>query len=133
MCNTTSPPAAFYSALNDSRTNRSNRSYFDPNPIASGAAAIPALSPLTAADAAAAGGAVKLLFNERARWLWLTAHRLGDLRRLIRQYRRPANTVFPTGAYFKSNPSVYGVDVNIPVPITEQNNPNFTACLDRLP
>src|SRR2546421_660462 len=94
---------------------------------------IPTLPNLTAADDAAAGGAVNLLFNERARWLWLTAHRLGDLRRLIRQYGRAANTVFPTGPYFKSNPSAYGVDVNIPVPITEQNNPNFTACLNRLP
>jgi hypothetical protein len=52
---------------------------------------------------------------------------------LVRQYGRAANAVFPTGRYFKSNPSTYGVDVNIPVPITEQNNPNFTACIDRLP
>src|SRR5207245_1967916 len=133
QADTTSPPAAFYSALNDPRTNPSNRSYLDPNPIESGAAAIPALSPLTAADAAAAGGAVKLLFNERARWLWLTAHRLGDLRRLERQYGRPDSTVFPKGSYFKSNFPVYGTDVNIPVPITERNNHNFTGCLDRLP
>src|SRR2546422_7070877 len=134
QADTTSPPAAFYSALNDSRTNPSNRSYFDPNPIASGAAAIPALSPLTAADAAAAGGAVKLLFNERARWLWLTAHRLGDLRRLIRQYGRVADAVFPSGAYFKPTSfATYGPDVNFPIPVTEKNNPNFTGCLDRLP
>jgi hypothetical protein len=76
---------------------------------------------------------VNLLFNERARWLWLTAHRLGDMRRLIRQYGRPANTVFPTGSYFKVNFASYGTDVNFPIPITEKQNPNFSACLDRNP
>ena len=88
---------------------------------------------LTATDTTNAGGAVNLLFNERARWLWLTAHRLGDLRRLIRQYGRLPNTVFPTGPYFKVNFTDYGNDVTIPVPITERNNPNFTACLNRDP
>jgi hypothetical protein len=70
-----------------------------------------------------------LLFTERAYWLFLTSHRLGDLRRLVRQYGRPVNTVFPTGEYFKGG--TYGNDVNLPVPGAEKNNPNFTACLDR--
>ncbi len=133
---TANPSAAFFTALNDPRANSSSRSYLNPSPFSRTDTLtnpIPVLPNLTAADDTAAGGAVNLLFNERARWLWLTAHRLGDLRRLIRQYGRPANTVFPTGPYFKSNPSVYGPDVNMPVPITEQNNPNFRACLDRLP
>ncbi len=133
---TANPSAAFFTAVNDPRANPSSRSYLNPSPFSRTDTLtnpIPVLPNLTAVDDTAAGGAVNLLFNERARWLWLTAHRLGDLRRLIRQYGRPANTVFPTGPYFKSNPSVYGPDVNIPVPITEQNNPNFKACLDRLP
>jgi len=37
----------------------------------------------------------------------------------------------PTGAYFKGG--LYGTDYNFPVPFEETNNPNFTACLDRLP
>ncbi|HMA41332.1 MAG TPA: hypothetical protein VKP10_14755, partial [Gemmatimonadales bacterium] len=74
-----------------------------------------------------------LLFNERGRWLWLTAHRLSDLRRLVRQYGRAANSVFPTGAYFKVQVPTYGNDVNFPVPIDELNNPNFTQCIDRNP
>jgi hypothetical protein len=134
---TTSNTGAFYNALNDPRVvNAASRSYFNANPFDRTNTLtnpVPALGALTTDSATAAGGAVNLLFGERARWLWLTAHRLGDLRRLIRQYGRLANTVFPTGAYFKSNPSVYGPDVNIPVPVTEKNNPNFTACLDRLP
>ena len=68
---------------------------------------------------------VDQLFKERAYWLFLTSHRLGDLRRLIRQYSRGAETVFPTGAYFKAG--AYGTDVNSPVPQQEQNNPNFVA------
>jgi hypothetical protein len=65
------------------------------------------------------------LFKERAYWLFLTSHRLGDMRRLIRQYGRSANTVFPIGPYFKGG--TYGTDVNSPVPQREQNNPNYVA------
>ncbi len=68
---------------------------------------------------------VDQLFKERAYWLFLTSHRLGDLRRLIRQYGRTVNSVFPNGAYFKGG--TYGTDVNVPVPFSEQNNPNYTA------
>ncbi len=73
-----------------------------------------------------------LQFSERARWLWLSAHRLGDMRRLIRQYGRAENTVFPNGDYFKQG-RVYGADVNFPVPFDEENNPDFSQCIDRLP
>ena len=95
-----------------------------------------ALAPLATPTSDTA--AINLLFNERARWLWLTAHRLNDMRRLVRAvgtrggYGRAANTVWPNGAYFK-NGLVYGGDFNLPVPQVEQNNPNFTQCIDRLP
>jgi hypothetical protein len=74
---------------------------------------------------------VDMLFSERAFWLYATGHRLGDMRRLIRVYGRDSETVFPTGAYHKNGD--YGPDVNLPIPIEEQNNPNFTGCLDRNP
>ena len=77
-------------------------------------------------DAAAAD----LLFSERAFWLYATGHRLGDMRRLIRQYLRPADSVFPTGDYHKGG-ATYGSDVNLPIPIEEENNPNGGVCLDR--
>jgi hypothetical protein len=53
------------------------------------------------------------------------------MRRLIRQYGRAANTVFPTGTWHKGGN--YGTDVNFPVPQAEQNNPNAGAasCIDR--
>jgi hypothetical protein len=72
---------------------------------------------------------VDLLFSERAFWLFATGHRLGDLRRLIRQYDRDQADVFPTGAYVKGGS--YGTDVNIPLPLEVENNPNSNGCLDR--
>jgi hypothetical protein len=96
------------------------------------AGALPALAMPTTPAAA-----VDLLFRERAFWLWLTAHRLWDMRRLARAtavggYGRAINTVFPTGPYFKQG-YTYGDDVNLPLPFDEENNPNFTQCLDRNP
>jgi hypothetical protein len=68
---------------------------------------------------------VDQLFKERAYWLYLTSHRLGDLRRLMRPpYSRAVNTVFPNGPYFKGG--TYGNNVNVPVPFQEQNNPEYT-------
>ncbi|MFL5569323.1 MAG: hypothetical protein ACJ772_01965, partial [Gemmatimonadaceae bacterium] len=84
------------------------------------------LAPLTLQLTTAAQ--VDQLFKERAYWMYLTSHRLGDLRRLIRQYLRPVNSVFPNGPYFKGG--TYGTDVNAPVPFQEQNNPEYVpgAC-----
>jgi hypothetical protein len=67
-----------------------------------------------------------LLFRERAFWLYLTAHRLGDLRRLVRQYQRPAESVFPTGAYHKQG-LTRGTQVAFVVPQPEENNPEYDA------
>jgi hypothetical protein len=122
----------FYTKLNDPRAIPANRPYFD-NTTRLGTPAIGILANLGPADATTAGGAVNLLFSERARWLWLTAHRLGDMRRLIRQYGQATESVFPTGPYFKIQFPVYGTDVNFPIPIDEENNPNFAQCIDRNP
>lgn len=71
-----------------------------------------------------------LLFRERGFWMFSTGHRQGDLRRLIRQYGRAQDAVFPTGVWFKGGP--YGADVNFPIPFSETNNPNFVQCTDRV-
>jgi starch-binding outer membrane protein, SusD/RagB family len=83
-------------------------------------------------DAGSDVARVGQLFRERAFWLFGRGHRVGDLRRLIRQYGRAATTVFPTGAWHKGGN--YGSDVTIPIPQAEENNPNVPAgktCLDR--
>lgn len=78
---------------------------------------------------ATAAGREDQLFKERAYSMWFTDHRLGDMRRLIRQYGRNSETVFPTGPYFKGGN--YGLDVNIIIPLDEKNNTKFTGCIDR--
>lgn len=72
---------------------------------------------------------IDMMFRERAFWMYMTAHRLGDMRRLIRQYGRGAETVFPTGSYFKGGK--YGTDVTLVPSQQETNNANWTACTDK--
>jgi hypothetical protein len=85
----------------------------------------------------AAGGvpggmtAVQFLFQERAFGLWLTAHRLGDMRREMRQYHMTANQVFPNGPYPKGG--TYGTQITMPIPIGELANPNYKTCDDTQP
>ncbi|TVR63332.1 MAG: hypothetical protein EA422_09660 [Gemmatimonadales bacterium] len=89
------------------------------------------LEPFTREDLATltSEARVDLHFQERALWLWQTGHRLGDLRRLIRQYDRAPDQVFPSQVYHKGG--AFGPDVNFPVPVDEENNPSFQGCFDR--
>lgn len=84
------------------------------------------LAPL--ADPGTPAARLDLLFRERAFWLFGTGHRLGDLRRLVRQYGRAVNAVYPTGSWVKGGE--YGTDVSFPIPQSEENNPQFqrSAC-----
>jgi starch-binding outer membrane protein, SusD/RagB family len=90
-------------------------------------ATMPGLAPLV--DPGTPAAEQNLLFHERAFWMYLTGHRLGDMRRLIRQYGRNANTVFPIGIDVNGSP--YGPDVNFEISDDEANNPNFHGCLNR--
>ena len=76
---------------------------------------------LSAADAFTARR--NLLFQERALWLYNTGHRQGDLRRLVRNYGLPSNSVFPSGPHFRGG--VYGNDVAFPLPFQESNNTSY--------
>jgi starch-binding outer membrane protein, SusD/RagB family len=94
-------------------------------------ATVTGLTPLT--DAGTPAARVDQLFRERAFTLYGRGTRTGDMRRLIRQYGRGAETVFPTGAWHKGGN--YGTDVNFPIPQAETNNPVSGAgvCIDRKP
>ena len=48
------------------------------------------------------------------------------MRRLVTQYSRAANTVYPIGAYHKDN-LTRGVDRSFVIPASEENNPNYSA------
>jgi hypothetical protein len=88
------------------------------------ASTLPALTPPLTKDAA-----VRLFFREKAFWQFGRGQRLSDLRRLVRQYGRSADAVFPTGTFHKGG--TYSADVNAPVPDLEKSNPLFTGCIDR--
>lgn len=93
-------------------------------------ATVPGLAPLPLA--ATAEAQVDQLFRERAFWLFSRGYRTGDLRRLVRQYSRAPETVFPVGEWRSG--AAYGDDFNIPVPFAEENNPNIPpgqTCIDR--
>ncbi len=71
----------------------------------------------------------KLLFNERAAWLFLTGHRQGDLRRLVRKYGMDREQVYPTGTYTAAGyVGVYGPEISFGLTATEFRNPLFTGC-----
>jgi hypothetical protein len=86
-----------------------------------------------------ADGQVDMMFRERAFWLFGTGTRLGDLRRLIRQYGRDQATLFPVGPFPDGHDSNlptpilnYGNDVSLTLPTrasgTPITNPNYKGC-----
>jgi hypothetical protein len=108
----------------------------DPNSVGvidttwnAGTGGVAGLRPLT--DPGSDSARVTVLFTERASWLFATGHRQGDLRRLIRQYGRPQDHVYPVGTYTAPGAGQYGTDVTVPVPSDEYLNPYFHGCVDR--
>jgi hypothetical protein len=75
--------------------------------------------------------AIDQLFREKAFWQYGRGERFSDLRRLVRQYSRAQDKVWPSGAYFKNGN--YGTNVTFPVPDSEKSNPKFTGCMDMNP
>lgn len=67
-----------------------------------------------------------LMMRERAFALFSTGHRLGDMRRLVRQYGRSRNEVYPNGAYHKDN-LTRGAQASFIIPASEENNPEYRA------
>src|SRR5687768_15961319 len=80
---------------------------------------IPALTvdSTTAADATLRED---VMFRERAFWLFITGHRLGDMRRLVRQYGRNPQSVFPRGiqSLLPSPRNIYSDEMNFEPPLS---------------
>jgi hypothetical protein len=118
--------AGWLATLNALRANvAANLAALRPNQIQTFPLKPGAVAPLPAlVDPGTANGRVQLTMTERNLWMYLTGHRLGDLRRMIRNYGFTQDQVFPSGAYWRTLPT-YGTDVAFVVPFNEQNNPNF--------
>jgi len=102
--------------------------------------------PDTLSDPGSASTREDLLFAERAKWLYLTGHRQGDLRRLAHVYHRNPNTLWPTGTMvappfpplystpLPANGTLYGNDVVFgPDPSERVTNPQYGGCYDYNP
>jgi hypothetical protein len=112
--------AGMFATLNALRT----------SPQTIGSKTIPAMPALTTAPTTK-DAALTLFFREKAFWQFGRGFRMGDLRRLIRQYGRTQDNVYPVGTWFKGGS--YGTDVNLPMVDSELTNPNYRGCLDRNP
>jgi hypothetical protein len=91
--------------------------------------------PALATTPATKDAATTLFFREKGFWTFGRGQRVSDLRRLMRQYGRPMDQVWPTGVFSFAGASsgTYGIDVNFPVPDGELINPEFKGCIDRKP
>lgn len=78
---------------------------------------------------------VDLLFRERALWFYGHGTRLADMRRLVRQYNRDVNTVFPIGGYLRSATVFSYGDAVVLIPDVNEfnNNYNYSGCINRNP
>lgn len=112
--------AGMMTILNDLRT----------HPQVLGIFQVPAMAALPAPSDQAS--AINLFFREKALWQFERGYRMGDLRRLVRQYGRAQDKVYPSGTFARNTvPSgPYGTEVAFPVPDAEKTNPLFTGCLD---
>jgi hypothetical protein len=109
-----SDPATFMTKLNALRA-----------PTGAGSGGVAGLAPL--ADPGTQVDRENLLFRERAFWMFGRGTRTFDLRRLIRDYGRPATSFPGSGAPFFKGGS-YGKHVALPIPQAELNNSNAKAC-----
>jgi hypothetical protein len=87
-------------------------------------------------DPGTAAGRIDLVFRERALWLYLTGSRLGDLRRLVRQYGRLPTQVYPVGPHPLGTVTVpiYGnAYVFVPNATEQTYNPLYKGCMSMDP
>jgi len=117
----------FLTILNELRTTCTDAATC-PDPAPAGSGGVAGLPPLE--DPGTTEGRLRLVFQERGFWLFLTGQRQGDLRRMVRVYGFPQDQVYPSGYYVFGG--TYGPYTNLPIPHTERRiNPEYTGCFNR--
>lgn len=126
-------PGIWLSILNRLRTTGTYSS-IETTPIGStdtvwnaGTGGIPRLRPLQ--DPGTDDSRINMLFAERAAWLFVTGQRQADLRRLVREYGRDRETVYPTGIYNPQADLITQYGSSIAIKIGDPHNPYFQGCL----
>lgn len=132
--------SAWLGLLNDLRANCTSASGCAPVPgITGGTVQLPPLP-----DSGSAVGRIREVMAERAYWMYITGHRQGDLRRLLRPpyndppYSFTQSAVYPSGAYGNPNytgpTALYGSDVVARPAMAEQKyNVKYDGCFDLNP
>jgi starch-binding outer membrane protein, SusD/RagB family len=67
------------------------------------------------------------LLTERAYWMWVTAHRLGDWRRVLRPPYNAAPFSFAMGDVYPTGNGLFDI-LEFPTPQVTNPNPNYKAC-----
>lgn len=118
---------AFLTKLNQLRTTCTDAGTC-PDPAPAGTGGVEGLPLLE--DPGSAEARLKMVFDERGYWLFLTGHRQGDLRRMVRVHGYDSDEVYPTGNFPYGG--AYGHYTNLPIPNSERAiNPNYEGCIDR--
>jgi len=72
------------------------------------------------------------VLTERAYWLWVTAHRLGDWRRVLRTPYNGTPFNFVMSDVYPTGPGLFDI-LEFPTPLATNANPNFKACDPSVP
>lgn len=127
--------ASFLMILNHLRTDGTSTTR--PNPADTtqtevvwnaGSGGVAGLAPL--ADPGDTKARIKMVFDERAYWTFLTGQRQGALRRMVRVHGFDQDEVYPTGPFYWGGE--FGPYTNIPVPANEGKiNKLYKGCFNR--
>ena len=72
------------------------------------------------------------LLTERAYWFWVTGHRLGDWRRMLRAPYNQAPFNFAMGDVYPTGNGLADI-LEFPTPLLTNANPGYKACNPALP
>lgn len=98
------------------------------NPAPAGTGGVAGLPPLT--DPGNNKARLKMVFDERAYWTFMTGQRQGALRRMVRVHGFSQDEVYPTGPFYWGGK--FGEYTNIPIPGSEGRvNKLYKGCFDR--
>jgi hypothetical protein len=87
---------------------------------------------LTNLSAATPKAQMQQLLTERAFWMWVTGHRLGDWRRVLRAPYNASPFGFVTSDVYPVGPGISST-LEYPTPLFTNPNPNYKACDPTIP
>jgi hypothetical protein len=93
---------------------------------------VPGLAPVADSSGASPKGQMQQLLYERAFWMYVTGHRLGDWRRMLRPPYNAAPFSFVTSDVYPVGTGLQPT-LEFPTPSETNSNPNYQACDPTIP